>query len=64
MGHRAEVLVIKPLSLFAEVFGQEQGHPSFQFGFWYWIVPERMKVNAAYGIALELRLVVIGFLWD
>ncbi|HET8563508.1 MAG TPA: hypothetical protein VFM35_06510, partial [Candidatus Binatia bacterium] len=44
-----ETEVIKPLSLFAEVFGQERGHPHFQFGFWYWIVPERVQVNAAYG---------------
>ena len=44
----AEAVVVKPLSLFGEVFGKEQGHPSFQFGFWYWIVPERMNINAAY----------------
>ena len=48
-GAATEVQVIKPLSLFTEVFGQERGHPSFQFGFWYWIVPQRMQVNAAYG---------------
>jgi hypothetical protein len=48
-GAATEVEVIKPLSVFTEVFGKEQGHPSFQFGFWYWIVPQRMQVNAAYG---------------
>ena len=48
-GLAAEAEVIKPLSLFAEVFGQERGHPSFQLGFWYWIVSERVQVNAAYG---------------
>ena len=48
-GVAAEAEVIKPLSLFAEVFGQERGHPSVQFGVWYWIVPGRMHVNAAYG---------------
>ena len=48
-GVAAEAEVIKPLFLFAEVFGQERGHPFFHFGFWYWIVPERVQVNAAYG---------------
>ena len=48
-GAATEVEMIKPLSLFTEVFGQERGHPLFHFGFWYWIVPERMHVNAAYG---------------
>ena len=47
-GVATETEVIKSLSLFAEVFGQ-RGRPSFQFGFWYWIVPERVQVNAAYG---------------
>ena len=60
----AEAVVIKPLSLFGEVFGKEQGHPSFQFGFWYWIVPERMNINAAYRNRLELRLVATGFRSD
>ena len=48
-GLATEMEIIKPLSLFAEVFGKEQGHPSFQFGFWYWIVPDRVQVNTAYG---------------
>ena len=48
-GVATETEVIKSLSLFAEVFEQERGRPSFQFGFWYWIVPERVQVNAAYG---------------
>ena len=48
-GAATELEVIKPLSVFTEVFGKERGHPSFQFGFWYWIVPERMHVNAACG---------------
>jgi hypothetical protein len=49
MGVATEAEVIKPLSLLAEVFGQERGQHSFQFAFWYWIVPERVQVNAAYG---------------
>jgi hypothetical protein len=48
-GIATEAEVIKPLYLFAEVFGQERGRPFFHFGFWYWIVPDRMQVNAAYG---------------
>jgi hypothetical protein len=48
-GISAQTEVTKPLFLFAEVFGQERGHPSFQFGFWYWIVFERVQVNATYG---------------
>ena len=48
-GIAAQAEVTKPLFLFAEVFGQERGHPFFHFGFWYWIVPERVQVNAAYG---------------
>jgi hypothetical protein len=48
-GVGTEAEVIKPLFLFAEVFGQERGHPVFHFGFWYWIVPGRLQVNAAYG---------------
>jgi hypothetical protein len=41
--------VTKPLYLFAEVLGQERGHPTFQFGLWYWLVSQRVQVNAAYG---------------
>jgi hypothetical protein len=48
-GIATEAAVTKSLYLFAEVFGQERGHPFFHFGFWYWVVPERMQVNAAYG---------------
>ena len=48
-GISAQAEVTKPLILFAEVFGQERGHPAFQFGFWYWIVSERVQVNATYG---------------
>jgi hypothetical protein len=48
-GVAAETEVTKPLFLFAEVFGRERGHPVFHFGFWYWIVPERLHINAAYG---------------
>lgn len=48
-GVATEAEVIKPLYLFAEVFGQERGHPFFHFGFWYWIVADRVHVNAAYG---------------
>ena len=47
-GISAQAEVTKPLFLFAEVFG-ERGHPAFQFGFWYWIVSERVQVNATYG---------------
>jgi len=48
-GVATETEVTKPLFLFAEVFGRERGHPIFHFGFWYWIVPERLQINAAYG---------------
>jgi hypothetical protein len=48
-GIAAEAEVIKRLNLFAEVFGRERGHPFFHFGFWYWLVPDRIHVNAAYG---------------
>jgi hypothetical protein len=48
-GIATEAEVIKPLYLFAEVFGQERGRPFFHFGFWYWIVPDRVQINAAYG---------------
>jgi hypothetical protein len=48
-GLATEAEVTKPLFLFAEVFGQERGHPFFHFGFWYWIVADRVQVNAAYG---------------
>jgi hypothetical protein len=48
-GLATEAAVTKSLYLFAEVFGQERGHPFFHFGLWYWVVPERVQVNAAYG---------------
>jgi hypothetical protein len=48
-GISAQAEVTKPLYLFAEVFGQERGHPPLQFGFWYWIVFERVQVAATYG---------------
>jgi hypothetical protein len=48
-GIATEAKATKSLSLFAEVFGQERRHPFFHFGFWYWIVPEQVQVNAAYG---------------
>jgi hypothetical protein len=48
-GIATQAEVIRPLNLFAEVFGEERGHPFFHFGFWYWLVADRVQVNAAYG---------------
>ena len=47
-GVATEVEIVKPVSAFAEIFGKERDRPSFQFGLWYWIVRDRVQVNAAY----------------
>ena len=35
--------------LIAEVFGQNQGRASHQIGIRYWIVPDRIQLDATYG---------------
>lgn len=35
--------------LIAEAFGQNQGRPFYQMGLRYWLVPDRVQVDATYG---------------
>jgi hypothetical protein len=48
-GVGAEVRLHPRLFFIPEVFHQEAGRPFFQTGFRFWIVPQRVQVDATYG---------------
>lgn len=48
-GLGGEVQLTERHGLTMEVFGHDQGKPLYQFGFAYWLIAERMQLDAAYG---------------
>lgn len=48
-GLGAQVQLYEGLSVTAETFGQNRGKPYYQFGISYWLVPDRLQVDASYG---------------
>jgi len=72
-GIAAETLIAKRISLVAEVFNQGEDKPSFQIGFRYSLVPDRVQVDGTYGkslgndnngrwLSLGVRLLSVPFL--
>ena len=48
-GVGAEIRLNERVYFIPEVFNQVGGRPMFQAGFRYWVVPERVQVDATYG---------------
>lgn len=72
-GVGAEIELTKSLYLIPEVFGHTAGRPQYQAGVRYWIVPNRVQLDATYGdrlgqytegrwFSLGLRLISPPFL--
>lgn len=72
-GLGSETQVHERVFLIAEAFGQNHGKPSYQAGVRYWVVPNRVQVDATYGnrfgsgsdqrwFSLGLRLLTPAFL--
>lgn len=70
-GIGSETQISERAWLIAETFGQNEGRPLYQAGIRYWIVPNRVQVDATYGnrlgggerwFSLGLRLLSPAFL--
>jgi hypothetical protein len=48
-GLAAETRLDARLQLVTEAFGQQVGNPFFQLGLRFWLVPDRLQVDATYG---------------
>lgn len=72
-GLGTEAQLTRSTWLMAETFGQDQGNPYYQLGVRYWVVPDRVQVDATYGnrmgsssreqwVSVGLRLLSLPFL--
>jgi len=72
-GVGSETQITPRVWLIAETFGQNVGSPQYQVGLRYWVVPDRVQIDATYGnswpgrtadrwVSIGLRLLSVPFL--